>query len=233
MGRKLNIRYPIVFGIAILSHVVILCSPGRWTTYRGLDVPRGEAVKSFTLINITEAPEPEPPPRALERPPSQPFPLPHQKEPQAENLIPVEEPRAEVADAAVIETGEENSRVEADLASNGIGEEAAEVATRQDGAVKNYLNAYTAGIRNLIDKRKKYPNEARQRRQEGGVCVRFTLRRDGTLAGEPELENPSRYSRLNTAAINAVRTAVPFPPFPQEISAETMPFLITINFSMR
>jgi protein TonB len=80
----------------------------------------------------------------------------------------------------------------------------------REAAVSRYL----AVIRGLIDRRKEYPYQARRQEQEGTVVIRFTVTREGTLAGEPALEKKSRHDRLNASAIEAVKKAAPYPPFP-------------------
>jgi protein TonB len=88
-------------------------------------------------------------------------------------------------------------------------------------------------IRGLIDRHKEYPYQARRQEQEGTVQVRFTLTRQGTLAGEPALEKKSRHGRLNAAALEAVKNAVPYPPFPAEIADEEMILQVAVNFSLQ
>jgi TonB family protein len=95
------------------------------------------------------------------------------------------------------------------------------------------LLRYRATIRLMIDKQKEYPYQARRQDQEGTVEIRFVLSRQGQLAGEPVLDKRSRYRLLNTAAIEAVKKAVPYPPFPPEFPEEEMSFSVTLAFSLR
>jgi protein TonB len=95
------------------------------------------------------------------------------------------------------------------------------------------LSRYLAMIRGLIDRRKEYPYQARQQEQEGTVLIRFTITRQGTLAGEPVLEKKSRYERLNAAAIEAVKNAAPYPPLPGETGDDEMSFQVAVSFSLR
>jgi protein TonB len=95
------------------------------------------------------------------------------------------------------------------------------------------ISRYLAVIRGLIDQRKEYPYQARRQEQEGTILIRFTVTRQGTLAGEPELEKKSRYERLNASAIKAVKNAVPYPPFPGEISEAEMSFQVAVSFSLK
>ncbi|MDR0622960.1 MAG: TonB family protein [Treponema sp.] len=95
------------------------------------------------------------------------------------------------------------------------------------------ISRYLAMIRGLIDKRKNYPYQARRQEQEGTVLIRFTVTRQGRLAGEPAVEKKSRHERLNASAIEAVKNAAPYPPFPGEIGDDEMIFQVAVNFSLR
>jgi protein TonB len=99
---------------------------------------------------------------------------------------------------------------------------------RRENAAGRYLTL----IRSLIDRRKEYPYQARRQEQEGTVLVRFTLTRQGSLTGEPALEKKSRHGRLNASAIEAVKNAAPYPPFPVEITDEEMSLQVAVNFSL-
>jgi protein TonB len=94
------------------------------------------------------------------------------------------------------------------------------------------INRYTAAIHGLIDRRKEYPYQARRQEQEGAVYIRFTLSRQGQLAGEPVLEKRSRYRLLNESALEAVKNAAPYPPFPAEITDTDMNFQVAVSFSL-
>jgi protein TonB len=95
------------------------------------------------------------------------------------------------------------------------------------------LSRYAGLIRSLIDQEKTYPYQARRQEQEGTVLIRFTLSRQGSLVGEPALEKKSRYERLNASALEAVKNAAPYPPFPGEIGEEEMSFQVAVAFSLR
>jgi protein TonB len=94
------------------------------------------------------------------------------------------------------------------------------------------VNRYAALIRGLIDRRKEYPYQARRQDQEGSVRIRFTLSRRGVLAGDPVIENQSRYRLLDKSALEAVKNAAPYPPFPAEIPEDEMSFQVVVAFSL-
>jgi protein TonB len=94
------------------------------------------------------------------------------------------------------------------------------------------LDRYIAVIHGLIDRNKEYPYQARRQDQEGSVQIRFTLSRRGFLAGDPVMEKRSRYRLLNESALEAVKNAAPYPPFPDEIPEEEMSFQVVVSFSL-
>ncbi|MDR1318627.1 MAG: TonB family protein [Treponema sp.] len=96
----------------------------------------------------------------------------------------------------------------------------------------NMLLQYESRIRLLIDRQKEYPYQARRQDQEGTVEIRFVLSRKGQLMEEPVLGTRTRYRLLNSAALEAVKKAVPYPPFPPEFPEEKMTFSITLAFSL-
>lgn len=96
----------------------------------------------------------------------------------------------------------------------------------------NMLLQYESRIRLLIDRQKEYPYQARRQDQEGMVEIRFVLSRQGQLMEEPVLGTRTRYRLLNSAALEAVKRAVPYPPFPPEFPEEKMTFSITLAFSL-
>jgi protein TonB len=100
-------------------------------------------------------------------------------------------------------------------------------ALRED-AISRYLSR----LRDLIDRRKEYPYQARRQEQEGTVLIRFTVTRQGALAGEPVLEKKSRYERLNASAVEAVKKAAPYPPFPGEIGEDELNVQVAVSFSL-
>jgi outer membrane biosynthesis protein TonB len=46
------------------------------------------------------------------------------------------------------------------------------------------------------------------------------------------MSRKSRYERLNASALEAVKNASPYPPFPPEIPAEELIFSVTLSFSL-
>lgn len=92
-------------------------------------------------------------------------------------------------------------------------------------------DAYLEMVRLRIDKHKQYPTEARAAHMEGRVIVRFTITTDGGLRSV-EVRGSSRKKPLDEAAINAVRSAAPFPVPPRHLFEGDIPLQLTIVFEL-
>lgn len=72
---------------------------------------------------------------------------------------------------------------------------------------------YMQRLREKIEGIWKYPSEAQQRKLNGDLYIRFTIRKDGSLE-TVELVHTSGYKILDDAAIRALRDANPYWPLP-------------------
>jgi protein TonB len=83
----------------------------------------------------------------------------------------------------------------------------------------------------LLAARKIYPEEARERGEEGPVTVRFTVERSGRVV-DAEIVRASAYPRLDAAALASVRQAV-LPAFPASMTQARITITRTIRYSLR
>jgi protein TonB len=150
----------------------------------------------------------------------------------AEEAAPTEEAVAPPAENAIFSA--ETLRAESSFRLSSEQQESSPVspsfvrpAIREDAIAR-----YAAMIHDLIDRRKTYPYQARRQDQHGTVQLRFTLSRRGVLKGDPVMEKSSRYRLLNESALEAVKNAAPYPPFPEEIPEQEMSFQVTVSFSL-
>lgn len=90
---------------------------------------------------------------------------------------------------------------------------------------------YRDRIRQAVDAHKHYPRMARRMGVEGRVMLAFTIRADGRLAGVRVAES-SGSEVLDEAALQAVRDAAPFPPFPESIGRERWDFTLPLTFAL-
>lgn len=85
-----------------------------------------------------------------------------------------------------------------------------------DVALDEYAspNSYLEMVRLKIEKHKKYPDIARIRQKEGRVTIRFVITPEGDVR-EATVVKTSRHRALDTAALQAVKDAAPFPKPPR------------------
>lgn len=92
-------------------------------------------------------------------------------------------------------------------------------------------DAYKALVRHRVDSRKRYPPLSRRMGEEGRVVVEFKLGSNGEVLHVRVKESSGR-ERLDEAALQAVREAASFPPFPDEVARQSWEFTLPLNFSL-
>ena len=86
-------------------------------------------------------------------------------------------------------------------------------ARRPTAGEENELINYFARIKTLVERNKRYPQEARRRGQEGTVVLRISIREDGSL-GSVSIVKSSGYSSLDGETLRVIRSIGRFPPPP-------------------
>ena len=92
--------------------------------------------------------------------------------------------------------------------------------------------SYFARIKRQIELVWNYPDEAERKGITGQLTLRFQISRDGNLMNV-RLINGSGYNILDEAALQAVKSAAPYYPFPVTIDRETLPILANFIYSPR
>ncbi len=107
------------------------------------------------------------------------------------------------------------------------------VADWQPPGSPEYLSQgdYFDMLRLKIESKKEYPSAAQKRQIEGRVVVGFTIDPDGRVTSA-EIVQSSRHSALDQAALNAVKTASPFPRPPAKMFDGPLEMKITIMFEL-
>ena len=90
--------------------------------------------------------------------------------------------------------------------------------------------SYFARIKRQIERVWDYPYEAQRKGITGQLTLRFQISRDGNLMNV-KLINSSGYEVLDKAALQAVKSAAPYYPFPVTIDRETLPILANFIYS--
>lgn len=169
-------------------------------------------------------PRPKNPPetREIARPRTQPRPLPAFKPMQ------VEPARAELPDSLMEKIGVPDLPDAPGIPATDWDPKAlADAGGDEFGTSRDYLDL----VRMRIESKKKYPGSARREYREGRVTLGFIILTDGEPDGIRILKS-SRDRRLDSAAMQAVRDAAPFPPPPRRFFEGEVPVELTIVFEL-
>ncbi len=98
-------------------------------------------------------------------------------------------------------------------------------------ALADLKTIYKAELKNLIDSKTTYPAVARRLGQTGVVTVAFKLLQDGTITNV-RIENSSGNTRLDGAALEAVKKVGKYKAIPSELNSKTMDLTVPINFQL-
>jgi protein TonB len=79
---------------------------------------------------------------------------------------------------------------------------------------------------------KRYPEEARFRREEGVAHATFTLDRDGRVLAAG-IARTSGSASLDAEALALIRRADPLPPPPPEVPGGTVTLTVPLRFSLQ
>jgi protein TonB len=83
-----------------------------------------------------------------------------------------------------------------------------------------------------LGKHRRYPDEARPRREQGGALVRFTLDREGRIVASAVVES-SGSRLLDAEALEVLTRAAPLPAPPDELEGATFDLELPIRFRIR
>jgi len=97
--------------------------------------------------------------------------------------------------------------------------------------LKKIKTRFSSQVWNRIAQSKYYPRIARKRGFEGQPVVAFTLGNEGDLL-ELSIVNPSPFKILDEAALDAVKSASPYPPIPKLLKTDSMRFNLPISFML-
>lgn len=100
-------------------------------------------------------------------------------------------------------------------------------------APSDYITSkeYFDMMRVKIEANKLYPENARQRHQEGKVRVYFIIGPEGEVLSL-KIVKGSRYKALNRAALEAVKKSAPFPKPPSSLFKGDLKLELTIQFEL-
>lgn len=83
-----------------------------------------------------------------------------------------------------------------------------------------------------LNKRKRYPAEAKKARQQGVVTVRFTVHRDGSVTGSA-IRKSSGHALLDDATLDLLQRVAPLPRFPKAMVKDSVTLSLPIDYSLQ
>ncbi|MEM7401328.1 MAG: energy transducer TonB [Pseudomonadota bacterium] len=103
--------------------------------------------------------------------------------------------------------------------------------TSTGGASVKAKSDYKALLRNLLEKKKRYPKNAQKRRQEGVVKLWFKIDKSGKLLAH-KIVASSGHKLLDREVEKLIKRAAPLPAFPSDLKQSAIEFTVPIGFEM-
>lgn len=100
------------------------------------------------------------------------------------------------------------------------------------GTGGSLLGEYLREVRQLLEKHKDYPKQARLLHQEGVAVLQFTITRTGQVEAV-QLSRSSGHDLLDRAATETLKRVGRFPPFPKELGRERLTVEIPMAFRLQ
>ncbi|MBI3507749.1 MAG: energy transducer TonB [Proteobacteria bacterium] len=230
VGRADPARWAACFALVFALH-----AGGAWLVSRLRPAIEPLPVDLSSVVMIDLAPLPAPAPSALVEPEPVRAALPElEPTPVAQAAVPLP-PRpvrrpAPFAERAVPETPAERTEpavapVAGPPASAPVPPRA--TAVPPGAAIASWQSQLLARLESF----KRYPAEARARREAGVASVRFVVDRDGRVHSAT-LQATSGSRSLDAEAVEIVRRAEPLPKPPPEIAGERIELVVPVNFAM-
>lgn len=91
---------------------------------------------------------------------------------------------------------------------------------------------YFALVSAHLNRRKVYPAQARQARQQGVVTVRFTVDRNGNVSGV-SIKRSSGHELLDSATLELLQRVAPLPRMPGSMQRDNVTLSLPIDYSLR
>ena len=106
------------------------------------------------------------------------------------------------------------------------------VPPRVKGGAPRIAPSWQTELVRRLQQAKRYPSEARSRREEGVVTLNFRVNRDGRVLAH-EIVQSSGHPELDNEVISMIERAQPLPPFPPSMPEDQLNLTVPIRFSLR
>lgn len=228
--------WSIAVGGALVGHLAVAALVLAWT--RQQPVPEPEPIVELELPAL---PAPADQPAVADQPvqpdrqtlPDQPAPNPPLDIPPVRAPLPINpvtlppvtspQPQRQPAPAAPTKTSAAPSAPSAVAPPSAVSTDPRALKQQAD---------YFALISAHLNRRKTYPVEARQARQQGVVVVRFTVDRNGNVSGVA-IKRSSGHDILDQATLALVQRVAPLPRMPVSMQRESITLALPIDYSLR
>lgn len=101
----------------------------------------------------------------------------------------------------------------------------------ENSAEEKIWRLYTQTLSRHFKKTKKYPPMAQRLKLTGTVWILLEIQRDGTIL-HASVDKSSGHEILDDAALKAALNAVPIPPFPESVTAQTRKIRIPYKYAL-
>jgi periplasmic protein TonB len=91
---------------------------------------------------------------------------------------------------------------------------------------------YFALVSAHLNRKKRYPTEAKKAQQQGIVTIRFTVARDGTVSSI-SVKRSSGHDLLDAATVELLQRVSPLPKFPSAMKRDSVTLSLPIDYSLK
>jgi protein TonB len=206
-------RWLICGALVVCVHAAVVAALMQWRE----PIEEGDFGSDVILLELRPEqvqadPTPDRPVEKVEQTEKKPDPLPEQQSEimlQPETPVPQTQPvpHDEVAPAPVT-TAAQSARARAAVAT------------------------WRSQIAAMLEHSKRYPQEARSRREQGVAQLAFSIDREGHVLSS-RIVTGSGFPALDEETLALVRRAEPFPAPPPEVSGSEIKFVVPVRFSIR
>lgn len=177
--------------------------------------------------NTESKPESAPEPEAAPKPKPKPKP---KAKPKAKSTEPRPEPKREVRPPPR-PTSNQSGDSSKSRTPNGSTHSSRGGGKQDAGRTKAAENAYLAGLRRAIAKKRRYPAGARRRGDTGVATVSFVLAKNGRISGT-RVDKSSGSRALDEAAVETLRRLGRYKPIPEALGRTRWPLRVPIRFAL-
>ena len=241
LGSGEQHRWITATAIAMAAHALLGLSAMAWKSPHDAPPPEPVVLLELSPASASEAmSEPMPASQPEYIPPQQalPFKIPPVRAPLPEDAVilppktkrpPVPSiPTQQASNAAVAPP----AQAKAEAAPTAVASPAPSNSSGASPKAKREQANYYAMVSAHLNRRKKYPTEARKAREQGVVKVRFTVDRGGNISNV-SITGSSGHAILDQATLALMQRVAPLPVMPVSMERDKVTISLPIDYSLR